>query len=194
MIVPFTKSSGKRITAILSPKEKALFFEHLDPIYQKRFDFLYQTAMRLREAEYFSQHPEIFKPENGIIALPHVDGMGKVRCKILDRNILLSKKGLAIVQDFIDYKITFPREQSMREACQVAAVKADFRPDGIVPKMFRKMFISHAMAIMPERQMQLALSVGHDFRTMQNNYMILGWKKGDIEDMKVELAGLGESA
>lgn len=193
MIVPFTKSSEKRVTAILSPREKDLFFEQLNTDYKIRFEFLYRTAMRLREVEYFSEHHEIYKPDNGLIALPHVEGMGKHMCPITSRNILLSPRGITAVEDFIRHKTKIPKYQSMDDVCKRAARDADIKPDGIVAKMFRKMAVSHLMTVFPHEQTKISMSVGHDYNTMQSYYLIYGWKKDDIVKMRDEWALWGEA-
>lgn len=191
MIVPFTKTYKTRVTAILSPREKALFFDQLNADYKIRFEFLYQTAMRLREAMYFADHPELYKKENALIALPHVPGMGKKMCTIRARHILLSPQGMRTVEEFIDKKMTFPSYQAMLDVCKRAARDGDFKPDGIVPKMFRKMYISHLMACYPELQSKIAQSVGHTVETMEANYLIYGWKKDDVVQMRSGNEGWG---
>lgn len=191
MIVPFTKTYRTRTTAILSPREKTLFFDQLNADYKIRFEFLYQTAMRLREAMYFAEHPEIYKKENALIALPYVPGMGKKMCTIKARHILLSPAGIKIVEEFIEKKMKFPSYQAMDDVCKRAARDADFKSDGIVPKMFRKMYISHLMATNPELQSKIAQSVGHTVETMEGSYLIYGWKKEDVAQMRIDNNGWG---
>lgn len=192
MIVPFTKTYKTRVTAILSPREKSLFFEQLNADYQIRFEFLYQTAMRLREAMYFAEHPEIYRKDNALIDLPHVPGMGKKMCTIRARHILLSSAGIKTVEEFIERKMKFPSYQAMDDVCKRAARDADFKPDGIVPKMFRKMYISHLMACYPGLQSKIAQSVGHTVETMEGSYLIYGWKKDDVAQMRIDTAGWGD--
>lgn len=193
MIVPMYKSSGKRVVAILTPSQKALLFQYLNADYQIRFEFLYRTAMRLREAMYFAEHPEIYIKDNGIIALPKVEGMGKVACTIMSRNILLNPAGIKAVEEFISHRMRFPRYQSMDEALKLAAKEADFETKGMVPKMFRKMWISHQMSSYQEQQMKIAMSAGHDYATMQGNYLMFGWRREDVAHMRIETANWGEA-
>ena len=191
MIVPFTKTYKTRVTAILSPREKTMFFDHLNADYKIRFEFLYQTAMRLREAMYFAEHPEIYRKENALIALPHVPGMGKKMCTIKARHVLLSPNGIKIVEEFIEKKMKFPSYQAMDSVCKRVARDADFKPDGIVPKMFRKMFISHMMTSYPELQSKLSQSAGHTIETMEGSYLIYGWKREDVTQMRIDTIGWG---
>lgn len=193
MIIPFVKTYKTRVTAILSPREQDIFFEQLNADYQIRFGFLYRTAMRLREAAYFAKHPDIYRPDHGLIALPHVPGMGKDECTIRSRHILLSPNGIETVEDFIKKKITFPSYQSMDEVCKRAARDGDFKPDGIVPKMFRKIAISQQMTCFPTQQAKIAMSAGHNQGIQVEHYLIYGWKKDDITRMNDEWKAWGES-
>lgn len=194
MIIPFVKTYKSRVTAILSPREKDLFFEQLNTEYQIRFEFLYQSAMRLREAKYFAEHPEIYRRDHALIALPHVPGMGKDQSTIKSRHILLSEKGIAAVDEFISKKIQIPRYQSMEGVCRRAARDGDFKPDGIVPKMFRKMGISHQMTCFQNDQAKIAMSAGHTQGVQVEHYLIYGWKKEDVVMMNADWKGWGVAA
>jgi integrase len=193
MIVPFVKTYKTRVTAILSPREKVLFFDQLNADYKIKFEFLYQTAMRLREAAYFAEHPEIYRPENGLISLPRVPGLGKRACTIKARHILLSQRGMKAVRDFIDLKIKIPTYQAMDDVCKRAAKDADIKPDGMVPKMFRKWAISHQMTAFPSNRAKIAMSSGHTEGVQIEHYLIYGWKKEDVAQINEDWIGWGEA-
>ena len=126
MIVPLTKQSesGKSYTYVLTPKEMYLFLDKLNVEYRMRAEMMFQTGMRIAEIYHFVNHPEYFRKENAAIFLPHVKEIGKHKCTIKQRSVLLSPKGVRVVEDFINHKITMPAYQNMEEAFKLAATKA----------------------------------------------------------------------
>jgi integrase len=198
MIVPITKQvgkEGKTQVAVLTPNQWHLLESHLNADYKIRGNFLLQTAMRIAEAIYVSRHPECFRKENGAIYLPFVTGkekIGKLRCKQKTRTILLSPKGVKAVQDLFDNNVKFPSYQAMEGSFKRAAKEADIDNRYIRSKSFRKSFISWLMVSMPDKQMSIAKSAGHDFDTMQRHYVEFAFRKEDIKDMKEETDGWGE--
>jgi integrase len=193
MIVPLYVGSGKRVVAVLTPKQKDLIFEKLDFKCQVRFDFLLQTQVRIAEAYYLSKHPECYKKDHGAIFLPKVEEIGKERCTISNRAVILSQLGIAAVDLFYEKNVGFATYQSMEGVLKRAARDADFEIKGITTKMFRKTIISWLMACMPERMSQIQHSAGHNYATMQGHYVTYGFRKEDVKDMKDELKGWGES-
>lgn len=194
MIVPLFKSSGDlRNVAVLTPNQWYLIKAHLNADNRFRGDFLMYTAMRISEAYYVAQHQECFRKENGAIFLPKVKGLGKPRSKQKDRTILLSYNGVKSVQNFFDNNIRFPTYQAMEGAFKRAAKEADIDTRYITSKMLRKSYLSWLMACIPEKQMYIAQSLGHDTRTMSLYYLQSGFRREDIKDMKLELEGWGEA-
>ena len=193
MIVPLTvtSKSGKRI-AVLTPKEKNMIYEHLNPVYRMRSDVLLYTGMRIAEAMYFKDHPEWFRKENAAIFLPTVPGLGKERCKTKQRVIILNKRGIDAVESFFEHKVGFAAYQNMESALRLAAQKADFDTECITTKMFRKTAVSWLLTVYPNQQSQISRSAGHDARTMDKHYLASGWRKPDRDDMAVEFGGWGE--
>jgi hypothetical protein len=193
MIVPLSIGLGDRAVAVLSPYEKNLIYKELNPAYRIRADYLFHTACRIAEGYYLAQHPECYRQENHAIFLPHVKGLGKERCTLKRRTILLSNKGMDAIETFYEEKMRFPAYQSMEPVFKRAARDAGFDVRYITTKMFRKTAISWLMACFPERQMSIALSAGHTYLTMQGHYLTQGWRKEDVRDMREELKGWGEN-
>jgi len=194
MIVPLSVSSdsGKKV-AVLTPKEKNMIWENLSPVYRIRGDFLLYTWARIVEAKYISDRPECFREENAAIFLPIVPGMGKNRCTIKQRTIVLSNKGVAAVKEFFQHEVGFAAYQNMENAFILAAKKADFDTSLITTKMLRKTGISWALVAYPNQQSQIARSAGHDANTMNKHYLADGFRKEDRKDMIEEMKGFGEA-
>jgi integrase len=195
MIIPLKKSSttGKTETAVLSPNQSLLIREKLNPIYKMRWDVFLYTAMRIREAKYFAEHPEYLRKENGAIFLPTVEGLGKKRCTIKSRAVMLSPNGIKAVEEFFDHKVGFAAYQNMEDAIVLAAEKADFETKAINTKMLRKTMISWLIMAYPEREAQISHFAGHDVGTMRGYYLTFGWRKEDVKDMRMFLEGWGEA-
>lgn len=193
MIVPLFVSSKERAVAVLTPREKSQLFENLNIDYRVRGNYLHETAMRISEAYYVAEHPECFRKENGAIFLPNVMGLGKVRCTITNRQIMLSTRGIAAVQTFFDEKVGLPSYQSMETVFKRAGRDAGFDTRYITTKMFRKTMISWLMNCYPERQEQIAFSAGHDYTTMRSHYITFGFRKDDVKEMRAETDGWGNA-
>jgi integrase len=193
MIVPLsvTSKTGKRV-AVLTPKEKNLIWEHLNPAYKIRGDLLVYTSMRIAEAMHFAKHPEYFRKDNCAIFLPIVPGLGKARCTIKQRTITLSNNGVRAVEEFFNHKVGFAAYQNMESAFILAAKKADFDTSFITTKMLRKTGVSWHMAAFPNQQSQISRMAGHDVKTMNDHYLVDGFRKEDKKDMADELKGWGE--
>jgi len=193
MIVPLSINYGKRVVAVLSPKEWVAIKKELNDDYKMRFEFLLQTCMRISEAMYISEHPECFREENAAIFLPRVEGMGKLRCKEKSRQIMLSPDGIAAVKALYNSGVKFKAYQNMEQVFKRAAKDADFDIKYITTKCLRKTMVSWLMACYPEQQEKIAFSAGHDYNTMRQHYLTFGWRKEDVADMRVYTKGWGES-
>lgn len=192
MIVPLsvTSQSGKSAKAVLTPKEKNMIWEHLSPVYRIRGNFLLYTAMRIVEAKNFAKHPEYFRKENRAIFLPKVPGIGKDKCTINRRTIILSDNGIKAVEEFFSHKVGLAAYQNMEDAFVLAAKKADFDISLISTKCLRTTAVSWMMAIFPNQQSQISRCVGHDIYTMNDYYLATGFRPNDKKDMVEELKGL----
>jgi len=194
MIVPLKKTSASgREVAVLTPNQTLSIRERLNTVYRLRWDFLLNTGTRIAEARHIANHPEYFRKENGAIFLPTVQGLGKKRCTIKERAIILSPKGVSSVQEFFDHEVGFSAYQNMEDAIVLAAKKADFETKGITTKMLRKTMISWLMTVFPEREAQISHFAGHDVNTMRGYYLTFGWRKEDIKDMREYVAKWGEA-
>jgi integrase len=193
MIVPLsvTSKTGKRV-AVITPKEKNMIWEHLNPTYRIRGDLLLYTCMRIAEAKHFAKHPEYFRKDNCAIFLPIVPGLGKDRCIMKQRTVTLSNKGVQSVEEFFEHKVGLAAYQNMEAAFILAAKKADFDTGFITTKMLRKTGVSWYLAAYPNQQSQISRMAGHDIKTMNAHYLADGWRKEDKKDMIEELKGWGE--
>jgi integrase len=192
MIVPlFVSSETGKKTAVLTPREKNLLYGHLKTDYRIRFDFLLYTHVRIAEGYWLVDHPECFRKENGAIFLPNVEEIGKKRCTIKNRTIMLTPTGVEAVEKFFKEKVGLPRYQSMEEVLKRAGRDADFDVSYLVPKMWRKIWISWAMACFPDRMSQIQHSAGHNYATMQGHYITYGFRKDDKKDMEMETKDWG---
>lgn len=192
MITPLYLGSGKRFVGVLAPREKNLIWEYLNADYKIRFDFLLYSYVRIAEGYHFLTHPDYYRKDNHHIFFPNVEEIGKKRCTIKNRAVALSSKGMDAVDLFIQKRVGLTAYQNMEAALKRAAFDADFDLKYITTKMLRKTYISWLMATMPEKQMQISFSAGHDYSTMRKHYLTFGWKKTDIEDMRDEVKGWGE--
>ncbi len=192
MIVPLsvTSDSGKSVVAVLTPREKNQIWEHLSPVYRMRGNLLLYTAMRIVEAKHFANHPEYFRKENRAIFLPKVPGIGKAKCTIKQRTIILSDNGINAIEEFFSHKVGFAAYQNMEDAFVLAAKKADFDTKFITTKCLRKTAVSWMLAIFPTQQSQISRCVGHDIYTMNDYYLATGFRPTDKKDMIEELKGL----
>jgi len=204
MIIPLSVVSKKtgRHVAVLTPKENKMIWNELNAIYRMRVDLLLYTGMRIVEAKYFSEHPEWFRKENRAIFLPSVEGLGKKKCTVSRRTIMLCDKGVNAVEEFLSHDVGFPMHtrdgvkhisyQNMEEAITLAATKAGFDTSYITTKMYRKSIISWMLAIYKDQVSQINTFAGHDVKTMSDHYIAVGWTKPDKQDMVEELKGWNE--
>lgn len=192
MIVPLFVSTGKRAVAVLTPTQVRLIDEHLNADYKVRTRFLLHTAMRLVEAKYVDTHRETYRKDHHAIFLNKVDGLGKKRCTITNRAVMLSSAGVIAVEDFFDKNVHFPTYQAMEPAIRLAAKEADFDTRYITTKMYRKTMVSWLINCYPERESQILHFAGHNEATMRGHYLTYGFRKEDMKDMKEVIAGWGE--
>lgn len=194
MIVPLSVGIGDRAVAVLSPQEYNLLFSNMNHDYKLRANFLLHTAVRIAEGYYLAEHPECYRKENGAIFLPQVKGLGKDRCTVKRRTILLSEAGIAAVEAFYKEGVGLATYQSMETAFKRSGRDADFSTIFLTTKMFRKTMISWLVACYPERLMTIALSAGHNYATMQAHYIAHGWRKEDIKSMREATKGWGDES
>jgi integrase len=193
MLKPLVVSSEFESTAVLTPREWSLLREELNSDYKIRGDFLLHTAMRIREAQYVSGRPECYRKENAAIFLPRVAGMGKRKCIQKNRAVLLSPVGAKAVEVFFEMHLKLPSYQAMEPAFKRAAKLAGIEETNITTKMFRKTMISWLMVCFPDRQVQIAHSAGHNFETMLGHYLMYGFTREDVSEMKEIVKGWGEA-
>lgn len=192
MIVPLYVSSGKRAVAVLTPNQVKLIDDKLNADYKIRTAYLLQTAMRLVEAKYVDTHRECYKKDHSAIFLNKVVDIGKARCTIKNRAVMLSPKGIKAVEDFFEKDVHLPVYQSMEPAIKLAAKEADFDTRYITTKMYRKTMVSWLINCFPEMESKILHFAGHNQDTMRGHYLSYGFKREDVKDMRDELQGWGE--
>lgn len=192
----------KQDTRILTPAEWYHLREHLNATYQIICDVLLNTGMRVEEFWEFSVHT--YKESDGrfsnhwfsatrrCIDLPEC-AIGKARCTIKQRTILLSPEGVQAVLTMISANgsIKHIDRSNMRKYLIAAAKDADMDPNGIKPKMFRKTLVSWLMATVPEKDNYILYSIGHSQETQHRHYLSMGFARKDVDDMRKFLNGWG---
>ena len=191
MIVPITigGGKGKRQSAVLTPAQYHMVESKMNADYKIRSNFLLETGLRLAEARWVDKNRNAFKEENMAIFLPRVEGLGKARCTIENRAVLLSPKGVQAVKLFFEKDVHLPSYQAMDLVFKRAARDAGIDPTFFSPKSLRKCHVTWHMVAFQNRMMQIALSVGHDLITMQGHYLASGWRKDDQKEMIKETEG-----
>lgn len=189
MIVPLYVSSGKRAVAVLTPTQVKLIEDKLNADYKIRTRYLMQTAMRIVEAQYVDMHRDCYRKDHSAIFLPKVEGMGKARCTITNRVVMLSESGIKAVEDFFEKNTHLPVYQSMEPALKLAAKEADFDTRYITTKMYRKTMVSWLINCYPELESKILHFAGHDQTTMRGHYLSYGFRKEDVKDMRDALKG-----
>jgi integrase len=193
----------KQDTHILTPSDRYLLREHLNALYQLICDVLLNTGMRIEEFWEFTQHTykesdgryanHWFSASRRCIDLPE-SAIGKARCTIKQRTILLSPEGVRAVEALISANgaIKYIDRSNMRKVLIDAAISAGIGGTvGIKPKMFRKTLVSWLMATVPEKEPYILVSIGHCQEIQHRHYLAMGFTRKDVEDMRKFLNGWG---
>lgn len=191
MIVPLHIGSALRRTAVLTPAQDKLICERLNSDYKIRTRFLLRTGVRISEGRYIDEHRECFREDHSAIFLPQVEGMGKKRCTVKNRAIILCPKGVVAVKEFFEKNVHLPAYPSMEEAIKRAAMEADFDTQYITTKMYRKTIFSWYFNCYPEQEGKILSTAGHNQATARGHYITYGFRKDDVKDMKGETVGWG---
>lgn len=193
----------KQDTLILTPSYWYLMREHLGANYQIICDVLLNTGMRIEEFWEFINHT--YKEQDGrygnhwysatrrCIDLPE-SAIGKARCTIKQRTILLSPEGVRAVETLIaaNGSIKYIDRSNFRKVLINAAINAGMGGIvGIKPKMFRKTLVSWLMACVPEKEPYILVSIGHCQEIQHRHYLAMGFARKDVEDMRKFLNGWG---
>lgn len=188
------KSIVKQNTQILTPALWYRLREHLPAKYMIICDVLLNTGMRVEEFWELVEHPNWFSATRRCIDLPEC-AIGKARCTIKQRTILLSLEGVNAMQALIREidSIEYIDRSNMRKVLIKAARAAELDVTGIKPKMFRKTLVSWLMATMPEKDSYILYSIGHSQETQHRHYLSMGFTRRDVEDMRKFLHGWGEA-
>jgi integrase len=196
----------KQSTRILTPTEWYRLREHLTTKYQVVCDVLLNTGMRVEEFWEFNAHTYIdtrndnkyannwFSASRRCIDLPEC-AIGKARCTIKQRTILLSPNGVQAVETLISMNssIKYTDRSNMRKMLINSTIAAGLDPKGITNKMFRKTLVSWLMATVPEKEAHILYSIGHSQETQHRHYLSMGFVRRDVEDMRKFLYGWGEA-
>jgi integrase len=183
--------SGARV---LTPEEYEALRSSLSPDHRPIFDGLIFTGMRGTEFKRFTQHPEWHDSTRMYIGLPKTASL-KAKARVRERPVLLSTLGNRVIRDIADSakrgKIYFGSRQTWVNNLIRAAEKAGLDPEGIMPKMARKTWVSWLMASYPEDAMRISFAMGHDIRTMQEHYLNMPFSRQEIDSIKPYVQGWG---
>ena len=184
----------KQDTQILTPALWYKLREQLPAKYKIICDVLIHSGMRIEEFWEFVDHPSWFSAARRCIDLPD-SAIGKARCTIKQRTVLLSPEGVQAVQTLISMgsSIKFTDRSNMRKMLIKCAALAGLDTTGITSKMFRKTLVSWLMATVPEKEPYILVSIGHCRETRDRHYLSMGFVKRDVEDMRKFLHGWGEA-
>ena len=194
---PEIKAIVKQDTRVLTPKEYSKLKEKLSPEYNCICDVLLHTGMRMPEFIMFSQHKEWYDPRRRCVELPS-KAIRKKKTVYKTRQVNLTLDGCVAVDHL--FKMTkdnmkIPSRQAMLGTLCRAAIEAQLPEEdkGVCPKMFRKTLVSWLMKSMPEKMFEIASSMGHTLKVMQENYTNLSFVREDQDDIRKFLKGWGEA-
>lgn len=178
---------------VLMPREYAKLRDIMKPMYLIHCDALLHTGMRITEYEIFLRHLEWYKPSRRCIDLPKL-AIRKKRTLYKERSVILSLKGCDAIQHLIDLNVKgMPTRQSFNAYLHDIADKSGLGDQNICEKMFRKTIISWLVSVFPEKQMYINHSAGHTRDVQLNDYLGVQFRREDVEDMRVQLKGWGET-
>ena len=178
----------KKKTRILPPDEYRALRGALRTRHQILLDGLLFTGMRGEEFWRFTEHPEWFDHEKGVIHLP-ASAILKKRVKQKERDVYLSNWGLQVIERLFDHEIQRISRVSLRADLKRAARRANLSIEGITPKMSRKTWESWLVASYPTMTIQIALSQGHSDLTALKHYLNISFTSQEKEDMKKYVTG-----
>lgn len=206
--IKMTEAIIKQNTRILTPSEYESLRAAMDaPHYPLICDALLFSGMRPIEFKRFQ--PDWYKASRRIIKLPEGACL-KQKCEYKERTINLSLPGCDAFDKLISVplkskdKTVFawqltPEKVSFGDTLKRYAIAAGLQdatvtkrdgtqytgPDaGISPKMFRKTIVSWYTVCYPDRIINIAASMGHNYDTIIKNYLGLGFTNEEIEMMK----------
>jgi integrase len=192
----------KQNTRILTPSEYEALRAAMDTGYYPILcDAMLLSGMRPIEFSRFE--PEWYKASRRTIKLPKGACL-KTKCLFKERTINLSLAGCDAFDRLVNSRVKFkgkevpvlerrPAKVSFNDTLKRYADLANIGTDGISPKMFRKTLVSWLVACYPEKMAFIASSMGHDYNTIVQNYLGLGFTKDEIATIKEKyLAGWGE--
>ena len=188
-----TDSIIKQNTRILTPSEYETLRSKMEAKhYPLICDALLLSGMRPVEFSRFK--PEWYKASRRVINLPK-DSCLKQKCKFVGRTISLSLTGCDAFDKLVSTKIPYknkevyawemmPEKVSFGDTLKRYANAAGIGTEGISPKMFRKTLVSWLVACYPEKILYIPASMGHDYDTIIQNYLGLGFTRDEIDTMR----------
>lgn len=184
----------KQGAQILNADEYERMRAELNTNHRLIFDGLLFTGMRGEEFWRFVENPHWFQPDRQYVGLTRA-AIKKVSTRYKERTVLLSNIGNRAIRDLVDAvrrgEIKPITRMAWGDDLKRAADKAKLDPQGIVPKMTRKTWVSWLMVIYPEDGLRVAHSLGHDIRTMQEHYLSLPFSKTEIDQIRPYVVGWG---
>jgi integrase len=156
--------------------------------YQIVCDMLLHTGMRVVEAQALQKG--WYHPSRRVIAIPQ-GACKKVKCTFTERTVMLSPRGCAAVDRYLNSGCTISGKETSRDTLRRYAIKAGIGKAGITTKMFRKTLASWLMACFPERVMHISSSMGYSREVLRKYYLGKGFPRSELEKMRAYLQGWG---
>jgi integrase len=179
---------------ILAVKTYLKFRGELNPEYKVICDGVLNTGARVVEFWEIVKHPAWFHASRRLIDLPKEGAAKKPQMEQTDRTILLSSKGVEVMEAAYTFGITSKDRASFGQAMTRAAIKAGLNPKGINPKSLRKDCASWLLEVRKDYNidaLDIARSLGHDIKTLVKHYDGNGFTKDEHRDMQDYFAGWG---
>jgi integrase len=150
--------------------------------YQIICDALLLTGMRY--VEFADLERSWYSGPRRVIQIPKSDKRGKKKCLYTERTVMLSLPGCDAVERYLNSGLRAPHRVSMYEALHNYARWSGIGETGITPKMFRKTFISWAMAAFPEMAEYIGATVGHSAEVMRRHYLVTGFPSEELRKIR----------
>ena len=180
--------------AVLTPRQFYRLLDNLDPNIGYRMIVLALMNTGLRVVEFWKlvDNREWYHASARVIDLPKEGTAKKIKSHRKERTVRLTVGGCKSLETVYNCGLKFRERDAMGGALKRAAVKAGFGGKGIMPKMFRKMLGSWLVECRRDLDidsLDVTSHMGHDEKTLRDNYLGIGFEKRDHDDMVVFLKG-----
>ena len=169
---------------VFRPWEIRKLIDHIPKVeYQYKFEALLYTAGRYREIQWLYKHPARLRGNS-----VHMKN-AKAMVNEAYRYIHLNGQGMRAVKEFLGCKTNLPTYQAwgqnLKRWCELAGIPSDHA----CAKSTRKTFESWLIVTLPQRSLEVLVSVGHDDNTALRHYLTFPYTDADREEMKTYVEG-----